>query len=70
MQMHVGVTLNLWGNVVVNMFFFVFLKSLQMQRSKLVPVRNLCLLKNAFSILHLRLSLKKCFQSKQKGQKL
>ena len=58
--MHVAVALNLWGDVVVLIFFGFFFKSHHQRTPKLIPVSNLGFPKYTLSILILRLSLIKC----------
>ena len=59
LQMHVVVALNLCGNVIVTMLLWFFCKVYHSKTTKLVSVSKLRLLLHIFSILCLRLHLKK-----------
>ena len=61
--MHGVVALNLWGNVVVNMIFWLFCKSHHYETPKLVFLSNLSLLKYVVIVLCPRFRLKNCLQT-------
>ena len=60
MKMSIAVALNLWGDIVVSMFFWLFLKNYHCITPKLFILSNLGLAKNVFGVLYLRICLKKC----------
>ena len=60
--MHVVVVLNLWGDVVASIVFWLFYKAYQCTKAKLVLVSNLRLFGYIISIMNLRLSLGKIFR--------
>ena len=57
--MHIVVAFNLWGDIVLNIFFQLFWRICDYKKAKLVPISSLRLLKYIFSILCLGLVLKK-----------
>ena len=60
LQINIVVTLNLWGDTVVHMVFWLFCKRNLQRTLKTIPGSHLKLPRHVFSVLSLGLSLKIC----------